>query len=42
MALIGVSHAASEYLVMEREMPAWFGSRFAVVTVPLPETHWWR
>lgn len=42
MALLGVSHAASEFLVMQREMPAWFAQRFAVATVPLAETHWWR
>ncbi len=42
MALIGVSHAASEFLVMEREMQVWFKHRFAVVTVPLREAHWWR
>jgi putative NIF3 family GTP cyclohydrolase 1 type 2 len=42
MALVGVSHAASEFLVMEREMQAWFKQRFAVATDPLRETHWWR
>jgi putative NIF3 family GTP cyclohydrolase 1 type 2 len=42
MALLGVSHAASEFLVMDREMQAWFRQRFRVATVPLPETHWWR
>lgn len=42
MSLIGVSHAASEFLVMQREMPTWFKERFAVGTVPLAESHWWR
>jgi putative NIF3 family GTP cyclohydrolase 1 type 2 len=42
MALLGVSHAASEFLVMEREMQAWFKHRFAVATDPLREAHWWR
>lgn len=42
MALLGVSHAASEFLVMDREMQAWFKQRFAVATVPLAEDHWWR
>jgi putative NIF3 family GTP cyclohydrolase 1 type 2 len=42
MALLGVSHAASEFLVMEREMQAWFKKRFAVATIPLREPHWWR
>ncbi len=42
MALFGVSHAASEFLVMKHEMQAWFKRRFSVATVPLGETHWWR
>ena len=42
MALLGVSHAASEFLIMDREMQGWFSERFAVATVPLPENHWWR
>ena len=42
MALLGVSHAASEFLVMHREMQSWFKQRFAVATAPLAEAHWWR
>ncbi len=42
MALLGVSHAASEFLVMQRDMRAWFTERYAVETSPLSETHWWR
>ena len=42
MALLGVSHAASEFLVMDREMQSWFKERFAVATIPLREPHWWR
>jgi putative NIF3 family GTP cyclohydrolase 1 type 2 len=42
MALIGVSHAASEFLVMQNEMRAWFSDRFAVSTALIPEAHWWR
>jgi putative NIF3 family GTP cyclohydrolase 1 type 2 len=42
MALIGVSHAASEFLVMDREMQPWFRQRFAIGTVALREPHWWR
>jgi len=42
MALLGVSHAASEFLVMKRDMRAWFSNRFAVETVLLPEQQWWR
>jgi hypothetical protein len=37
-----VSHAASEFLVMQNEMRAWFSDRFAVATTLLPEAHWWR
>jgi hypothetical protein len=42
MALLGVSHAASEFLVMNRGMQVWFRERFAVATIPLREPHWWR
>lgn len=42
MALLGVSHAASEHLVMRNDMPAWFRSRFAEPVTLLPEPHWWR
>lgn len=42
MALLGVSHAASEFLVMQHNMREWFTERFGVRAVPLPETHWWR
>ena len=42
MALLGVSHAASEFLVMQNEMRAWFADGCAVDTVLLPETSWWR
>lgn len=42
MALLGVSHAASEFLVMRHEMIEWFSQRFAIDTVALAEPHWWR
>lgn len=42
MALIGVSHAASEHLVMRTQMPSWFTSRFDVRVVPIPPSVWWR
>jgi hypothetical protein len=42
MALIGGSHAASEFVVMRNEMRAWFRERCAVETTLLPEQHWWR
>ena len=42
MALIGVSHAASEFLVMQSSMRTWFADRYPIPTVLLPESHWWR
>jgi putative NIF3 family GTP cyclohydrolase 1 type 2 len=42
MALIGVSHAASEFLVMRNEMHAWFKARVLCPVTPLAEAHWWR
>ena len=42
MALLGVSHAASEFLVMRNEMHSWFTSRVVVPVTPLSEPHWWR
>ncbi len=42
MALIGVTHAASEFLVMQSAMRTWFADRYPIPTVLLPETHWWR
>jgi putative NIF3 family GTP cyclohydrolase 1 type 2 len=42
MALVGVSHAASEFLVMKHQMRDWFTARCAVKTELLPESHWWR
>lgn len=42
MALFGVSHAASEFLVMQTAMRQWFTDRYPIPTVLLPESHWWR
>ena len=42
MSLLGVSHAASEFLVMKSEMRDWFKARCDVKTELLPEAHWWR
>lgn len=42
MALIGVSHAASEHLVMETQMPEWLTARFKIEVVPLAPSTWWR
>jgi hypothetical protein len=41
MALIGVSHAASEYVVM-KEMKIWFEQNFAVKAALIPLSKWWR
>lgn len=40
--LIGVSHAASEHLVMETQMPEWLTARFKIEVVPLAPSTWWR
>lgn len=42
MSLIGVSHAASEFLVMKELMTEWFKERFKLETILLEEEHWWR
>ena len=42
LALLGVSHAASEFFVSQREMSNGFHGRTAVRVVLLPEAHWWR
>ena len=41
MALLGFSHAASEYLVMEAQMAGWFRGRGLRVEC-LPQADWWR
>jgi len=42
MTLIGVSHAASEFLVMKNDMAEWFQKECSVSAEALPEAHWWR
>jgi putative NIF3 family GTP cyclohydrolase 1 type 2 len=42
LSLIGVSHAASEYLVMKNSMTKWFEQNFDLKTKLLPESKWWR
>jgi putative NIF3 family GTP cyclohydrolase 1 type 2 len=42
LALLGVSHAASEYLVMETHIAPWLRSTFGLRAVPLPLSRWWR
>ncbi len=41
LSLIGVSHSASEYLVMKTLIPNWIASRFDVSVVPLAQRSWW-
>ncbi|GAA1368453.1 Nif3-like dinuclear metal center hexameric protein [Catellatospora chokoriensis] len=42
MTLLGVSHAASEHLVIETQLARWFAENFDVTVQPLREPHWWR
>ncbi len=41
MVLVGVSHAASEYLVMKTQMKDYFESK-GLPTTPVPQKDWWR
>jgi putative NIF3 family GTP cyclohydrolase 1 type 2 len=41
MSLIGVSHAASEFLVHKTLMNDWFKQNFNVNTVIIPQEKWW-
>ncbi|CAJ1004342.1 MULTISPECIES: Nif3-like dinuclear metal center hexameric protein [Brevibacillus] len=41
MSLIGVSHAASEYLVMKTQVKPWLEERFSVNVTLLPQSRWW-
>lgn len=42
MTLVGVSHAASEHLVMETQLARWFAETFDITLRPIRETDWWR
>jgi hypothetical protein len=42
MTMLGVSHAASEHLVMETQLPRWFAETFGITVRSLREPHWWR
>ncbi|AEV85387.1 hypothetical protein ACWT_4367 [Actinoplanes sp. SE50] len=42
MTLIGVSHAASEHLVMETQLARWFTGTLGLTLHPIRETDWWR
>lgn len=41
MSLIGVSHSASEYLVMKTQMKRWFEQSTSLRVVLLPQEKWW-
>jgi hypothetical protein len=42
MTLVGVSHAASEHLVIETQFARWFAETLGITLRPIRETHWWR
>ncbi|MBN2908987.1 hypothetical protein JQC72_05545 [Polycladomyces sp. WAk] len=42
MSLIGVSHAASKFLVMKTQMRQWFERECGVATTLLEQNQWWR
>lgn len=42
MSLFGVSHAASEHLVMETQLPGWFRETLGLEVRPIREKQWWR
>lgn len=42
MSLFGVSHAASEQLVMESQMPRWFREVLKLEVIPIREKEMWR
>ncbi len=41
ISLIGVSHAASEFLVMKTQMVDWFKENFGLTVIPLAQNKWW-
>ncbi|WP_319463954.1 Nif3-like dinuclear metal center hexameric protein [Micromonospora sp. RTP1Z1] len=42
MTLIGVSHAASEHLVIETQLARWFAQNHRITLRPIREPRWWR
>jgi putative NIF3 family GTP cyclohydrolase 1 type 2 len=42
MTLIGVSHAASEHLVIETQLARWFDETLRTTLRPIREPRWWR
>src|SRR5215831_3858958 len=42
MTLIGVSHAASEHLVIETQLARWLAANLDLTLRPIRESDWWR
>jgi putative NIF3 family GTP cyclohydrolase 1 type 2 len=42
IGFIGLSHAGSEFLVMESQMKSWFKKNLHLHAYPIPEDTWWR
>lgn len=40
-SMVGVSHSASEFLVMRTQMADWFKKNFNLPVIPLPQSKWW-
>lgn len=41
ISMIGLSHGASEFLVMKTQIPEWFKKNFGLPVVPLSQSKWW-
>lgn len=41
ISLIGVSHAASEFLVMKTQVPKFIKENFGIAVIPLSQKKWW-
>lgn len=41
ISMIGVSHAASEFLVMKTQIPEWFKEKYEISVIPLAQSKWW-
>jgi len=41
ISMIGVSHAASEFLVMKTQMREWFKEKYEIPVIPLAQSNWW-
>lgn len=42
MALVGISHSASEFLVMKLQMVPWVEQTLRLRSVAIPQSEWWR